>query len=134
MKWGAAEIDVLNDGMFKLDGGAMFGVVPKVIWNRTNPADENNRIELRAGCLLIRTDKGNVLVDTGVGTKLNPKNEDIYGFTGSLLLKNLEERGLVPEDIDKVICTHLHFDHNGGGTSFLEPGKAGRSRAMKILW
>jgi len=116
MKWGNIELDIIDDGLFRLDGGAMFGVVPKVLWNRIHPADEKNRIQLRAAGLLIRTPEENILVDTGIGTKLNARDVGIYGYTGPRLLESLKKTGLSPEDIDKVVYTHLHFDHCGGGT------------------
>lgn len=123
MKWGNTEIDLINDGTFCLDGGAMFGIVPKVLWNRMHPADEKNRIQLRASGLLIRTPEENILVDTGIGTKLNSRDTGIYGYSGPRLLESMGKTGLSPGDIDKVVYTHLHFDHCGGGTRFNEKGE-----------
>ena len=123
MQWGDVRIDIVEDGILMMDGGAMFGVVPKALWNRTNPADEKNRIQLRTCGLLIRTGRQNILVDTGTG-ELSEKAAEIYGFTGPHLLESLAEYGLSAGDIDTVVCTHLHFDHCGGGT---HPDGSGRS-------
>lgn len=105
----------IETGNFKLDGGAMFGVVPKTLWSRTNPADENNRIEMAARCLLL--EKGNrlTLIDTGMGDKQSDKFFGYYHLWGDYsLLKSLENHGFHPDDITDVFLTHLHFDHSGG--------------------
>ena len=116
-KIGEFELTIVSDGMFWLDGGAMFGVVPKVIWNRTNPSDDFNRIELSLNCLLIRSPDKLILVDTGVGAKLKDRFKDIYRVEREYgLIRALDTNGVNPEDIDKVINTHLHFDHCGGNT------------------
>ena len=95
----------------------MFGVVPKVFWNKLTPADEANRIELGLNCLLIKTEDNNILVDTGVGEKIDEKFGEIYKVDKSKdLIRSLEDAGLSPENIDYVINTHLHFDHAGGNT------------------
>jgi len=108
---------LLSDGLFSLDGGAMFGVVPKVLWQKSIPSDTLNRIQLGLNCLVIVTPKHNLLVDTGLGEVLDPKFRDIYAISRSTsLLESLGELGLMPEDIDFVINTHLHFDHAGGNT------------------
>ena len=106
-----------------LDGGAMFGVIPKPLWEKKCPADARNRIELAMNCLLIRAAGKRILVETGAGEKLSPKLRDIYGLQDSQLLPRLREYGLAPEDIDIVIDTHLHFDHCGGNTR-IEKDKA----------
>lgn len=124
MRLGKMEIHLLDDGFFKLDGGAMFGVVPKALWRKTNPSDEENRIELRAGVLLIRTGEKNILVDVGFGTKLSPKLLRIYEFKESMLLPALANVELSPDDIHLVVFTHLHLDHAGGATYFNETGQA----------
>jgi glyoxylase-like metal-dependent hydrolase (beta-lactamase superfamily II) len=117
-KLGKFELMIISDGEFWLDGGAMFGVVPKVIWNRINPSDDLNRIELGLNCLLIKTPDNLILVDTGVGEKLKDRFRDIYRVEREYgLVRALHEYGIEPEDIDKVINTHLHFDHCGGNTS-----------------
>lgn len=117
MKLGAFQIDPLSDGTFRLDGGQMFGVVPKVLWEKRLPADERNRVRLGLTCLLIRTGKYNVLVETGIGDKFDARHSDIYGVHHSSRLPDeLATHGLKAEDIDIVINTHLHFDHCGWNT------------------
>ena len=121
MKFGDFAIFLLSDGTFWLDGGAMFGVVPKAIWNRLNPADEANRIELGLSCLLIQAASRNVLVDTGIGDKYDEKFKERFNVQRSPgLIGALKGMGLTPEDIDLVINTHLHFDHAGGNTRLVE--------------
>lgn len=125
---GGFELHMVTDGMFRLDGGAMFGVVPKVLWERGDPADERNRILLALGCLLIKTPAGKwALVDTGLSDKYerDPKFLKIYAVErGKTLLHALKERGLGPDDISLVFNTHLHFDHCGGNTRWGDEGKA----------
>jgi glyoxylase-like metal-dependent hydrolase (beta-lactamase superfamily II) len=112
----------LEGGSQRLDGGAMFGVVPKPLWQRRIAADERNRIPLALRCLLVEHDDGLVLVDTGLGNKENAKFKDIYGVVnegreGRTLLEDaLAELGYTPADVRWVIDTHLHFDHAGGNT------------------
>ncbi len=114
---GAFECIPLSDGDFYLDGGAMFGVVPKIFWNKLNPADEKNRIHLGLHPLLIKHAEKNILIDTGIGDKFNEKFGAIYGVDKSETVEgNLNKLGMKPEDIDMVIITHLHFDHAGGNT------------------
>ena len=111
-------IDLVEAGRVKLDGGAMFGIVPKPLWERRIPADDRNRIPLAMRCLLLRGHGRTVLVDTGVGDKQDAKFEDIYGVdhAHSTLLGGLEALGVGPEDVTDVVLTHLHFDHVGGAT------------------
>ncbi|HJP18211.1 MAG TPA: MBL fold metallo-hydrolase, partial [Nitrospinota bacterium] len=117
MKLGKFEIQTVSGGKYKLDGGAMFGVVPKPLWEKTNPADEKNRIELETNCLLIESGDKKILVDTGNGTKFSAKEKDIFGLENrSVLEESLKSKGLEPADIDIVILSHLHFDHAGGAT------------------
>ncbi|MGQ9470604.1 MAG: MBL fold metallo-hydrolase [Candidatus Aminicenantales bacterium] len=114
---GKFEIYALREGFFYLDGGAMFGVVPKVLWEKKVPADSLNRICLATNSLLIRSPEANVLVETGLGTKLPPKFFDHYAIELKPGLKEaLKEIGILPEDVDFVINTHLHFDHCGSNT------------------
>jgi len=112
---GNYELEILSDGTYYLDGGAFFGVVPKVLWERRVQADEKNRITTGLNSLLIRTGGKNVLIETGIGNKLNEKQQKIHGNHPELL-DNLHKAGLAPEDIDIVINSHLHFDHCGWNT------------------
>src|SRR5207245_384537 len=117
MKLGSIEFHILNDGTFRLDGGAMFGVIPKPMWERVVPPDERNRVTLTMNSLLIRAAAQWILVETGAGDKWDDKRRDIYAFEGAPRLPvQLAARGLEPEQIDIVVNTHLHFDHCGWNT------------------
>ncbi len=118
MKLGKFDIHSIVTGQFALDGGAMFGVVPKVFWEKTNPADERNRIALSMRSLLIISDDRKILVDTGAGNKNNDKFNSIYGIQNSngWFDEALKKYNLHTDDITDVILTHLHFDHCGGST------------------
>ncbi len=117
MKLGDFEIHALSDGTFRLDGGQMFGVVPKALWQRQIPADEQNRIRLGLNCLLVQTGSQNILIETGIGDKFDARHAEIYAIDHSTtLLEDLARHGLAPDDIDVVINTHLHFDHCGWNT------------------
>ena len=117
MKLGAFEIHTLSDGTFGLDGGQMFGVVPKALWEKKLPADGRNRVRLSLTCLLVKTGKYNVLIETGMGDKFDAKFAEIYNVNHSSLLPDeLSRHGLGLDDIDVVINTHLHFDHCGWNT------------------
>jgi glyoxylase-like metal-dependent hydrolase (beta-lactamase superfamily II) len=106
----------INSGNFKLDGGAMFGVVPKSIWQKTNPADSNNMIDLTARCLLIEDGNRLILIDTGMGNKQSDKFFGYYYLWGNdTLEKSLKQYGFHTNDVTDVFMTHLHFDHCGGG-------------------
>lgn len=125
MKFGDLEIFSISDGTFRLDGGAMFGVVPKVLWQKSNPPNENNRILLGLNCLLIRTAQDLILVDTGIGGGYDDKFREIFEIDQSSenLISNLAALGNGPEDITKVILTHLHFDHCGGNCTLQTDGQ-----------
>ena len=127
MRLGSAELHVVSDGAIHMDGGAMFGVVPKAIWSRRRPPDRKNRVELGLNCLLIRAGGKNVLVDTGVGTKHPQRTRTIYRMRAGQLTPRLAEQGLRPEDIDLVVLTHLHFDHVGGCTRYRRQGRGSSS-------
>jgi glyoxylase-like metal-dependent hydrolase (beta-lactamase superfamily II) len=116
LKLGNLEFHILLDGHVYLDGGAMFGVIPKVMWEKKVPADARNRIQLAMNCLLIHAGGKNILVETGAGGKMGPKMRDIYGLDGPFLNDRLHDHGLDRTEIDIVINTHLHFDHCGGNT------------------
>lgn len=114
MKLGRFELVILSDGTFALDGGQMFGVVPKVLWEKCLPADARNRVRLGLNCLLVRAGGKNLIVETGIGDKFDAKFADIYGVERTTTLPGeLQKLGLQPEDIHIVISTHLHFDHCG---------------------
>jgi glyoxylase-like metal-dependent hydrolase (beta-lactamase superfamily II) len=112
---GDFELSIFSDGTYLLDGGAFFGVVPKIMWSRKVVADERNYVQAGLNSLLIRTGKKNVLVETGMGNKLSERMIKFYGQP-SELLRNLNAAGVAQEDIDIVINTHLHFDHCGWNT------------------
>lgn len=117
MKLGAFDIYPVTDGRFRLDGGAMFGVVPKVLWQRCCPADELNRIPLSLTCLLIRAQGKNILVDTGLGDKEDANFRSMFAVERTpTLQESLRQHGLSRDDIHLVVNTHLHFDHAGGNT------------------
>ena len=106
----------INTGNFKLDGGAMFGVVPKTIWQKTNPADENNMCNWSMRCLLIENDNKLILIDNGIGNKQDVKFFSHYYLHGQDTLEgNLKKLGFGLDEITDVFLTHLHFDHCGGG-------------------
>ena len=120
---GAAEITVCTDGTCRFDGGAMFGVVPKVLWGRTVTADEQNRVELGLNCVVVRAGGRTVLIETGFGNKLKPKLKAIMA-TQELLPASLDAAGVAPESVDFVINTHLHWDHCGWNATLDEHGGA----------
>lgn len=127
LKIGNYEIFAIPTGLFGLDGGAMFGTVPKVLWQKSNPPDEMNRIQMEARGLLLKSKDRNILVDTGnghdfvakYGDKLGNKFAEMYGVdqSGPSLEKSIAKCGLSIDDITDVILTHLHFDHAGGATT-----------------
>jgi len=109
----------IEAGNFKLDGGAMFGVVPKTIWNKTNPADENNLIDIAARCMLIEDGNRLILIDTGMGNKQSEKFFGYYSLWGNHSLdKSLAKYGFHSNDVTDVFMTHLHFDHCGGSVNW----------------
>ena len=121
----------IESGNFKLDGGAMFGVVPKTIWNKTNPADENNLIDIAARCLLIEDGNRLILIDTGMGNKQSEKFFSYYSLWGTHSIdKSLAKYGFHRDDITDVFMTHLHFDHCGGSVQW-NSDKTGYEIAFK---
>ena len=121
----------IESGNFKLDGGAMFGVVPKTIWNKTNPADENNMIDIAARCLLIEDGNRLILIDTGMGNKQSEKFFGYYSLLGTHSMdKSLAKYGFHRDDITDVFMTHLHFDHCGGSVQW-NKDKTGYEVAFK---
>ena len=113
---GDLRITILSAGTLWLDGGAMFGVVPKALWAKLRPPDERNRIRLGMNVLLVEDGTKRTLIDNGAGTKWDAKQRDIYGFAAKSPAEILEPAGLTPADIDVVLDSHLHFDHAGGNT------------------
>ena len=121
----------IEAGNFKLDGGAMFGVVPKTIWNKTNPADENNLIDIAARCMLIEDGNRLILIDTGMGNKQSEKFFGYYSLWGNDSLdKSLAKYGFHRDDVTDVFMTHLHFDHCGGSVNW-NKDKTGYEVAFK---
>lgn len=118
MKVGTSDIHIVSDGSLRMDGGSIFGIVPKAIWSKTHKPDRLNRIEIALNCLLIQANNSNILIDTGIGNKHNRTIKTRFNMRGGNLVKNLEDHGLSPNDIDFVILTHLHFDHVGGCTAY----------------
>lgn len=114
---GDTELTILSDGTYELDGGAFFGVVPKVLWEKRIQADARNMLTVGTNSLLVRDGKRNVLIETGIGPKLSDKSRSIHR-NQVLLMKSFEEAGIAPDDIDIVINTHLHFDHCGWNTYY----------------
>ncbi len=113
------KLHVINTGDFKLDGGAMFGVVPKSIWNKTNPADENNMCNWALRCLLVEEGNRLILIDNGMGTKQDAKFFGHYFLNGNdTLEKSLNSAGFSVDDITDMFLTHLHFDHCGGSIKY----------------
>ena len=128
MQFGPWDVQIVSGGTFRLDGGAMFGTVPKVVWNKLYPADEENQILMATNCLLIRGEVGGkkhvILVDNGNGDKETDDFMARFKFEGrGVLDANLAHHGVKPGDITLCILTHLHFDHAGGSTRFGADGK-----------
>ncbi len=126
MKFGDYRVEVVSDCEFRLDGGAMFGVVPRNLWSRVHPPDDQNRIRMNMNCLFIEADDERILIDTGIGEKWSEKHRAMYGINRT---RSFDESlqavaGVTSEDITIVINTHLHFDHAGGNSIWNEAGQA----------
>ncbi len=117
MQFGSFDLSIIRECVFKLDGGAMFGVVPKTLWSKQSPSDDQNRVVLACNLLLIDTGSKKILVETGMGDRWSEKEKERFGLK-SLVTPGtmLDQVGLKPADIDFVIISHLHFDHAGGAT------------------
>lgn len=125
MLLGGVELRVVSDGVFWLDGGAHFGIVPRVLWEPLIAPDESHRVPMGLNCLFIESAGRKIVVDTGLGSKLSAKQRDILNLGRDKgLVGALQEIGVAPEDVDIVINTHLHNDHCGGNTTFNEHGQA----------
>ncbi|GAC1481803.1 MAG: MBL fold metallo-hydrolase [Candidatus Dormibacteria bacterium] len=125
---GRFSLQCLSDGYWRMDGGSVFGVVPKVMWERLKPPDARNRITMATNCMLVRTPDANVLVEAGIGPKLSVKERDIYAYERVPGIPDaLVEAGLQPSDIDLVVLSHLHFDHVG---ALVTPGRDGELCAL----
>ncbi|MCW8814307.1 MAG: MBL fold metallo-hydrolase [Ignavibacteriaceae bacterium] len=121
MKIGKYKLSIIESGFFGLDGGAMFGIVPKPLWERTNPADDSNRIRLSTRHLILESESKKIIIDTGIGDKWDDKFKSIYAVDEKISMSSaLAFKGLKAEDITDVILTHLHFDHTGGSTISVE--------------
>ena len=117
MQIGSVEFFIVSDGVMHQDAGGVFGLVPRALWEKVNAPDEQNRVPAALNCLLLISQGKKILIDTGLGEKLNPRQEANFGREGgSQLLANLAQLGFAPDDIDLVINTHLHVDHCGGNT------------------
>ena len=118
MRLGRFDLEVVSDGGFRLDGGAMFGVVPKTLWEKVKPPDERNRIRMTTNCLLLRAGADLVLVDTGLGDKHDARFRELYGFEAGArrLPESLRAAGHDVGDVTHVVLSHLHFDHCGWNT------------------
>jgi len=119
---GDFELTAFSDGTYPLDGGAFFGVIPKIMWSRKMQADDKNYVTVGLNSLLVRTGKQTVLIETGMGNKLSDRMRKFYGQPAKLL-ENLSGAGIAPDDIDIVINSHLHFDHCGWNTVRDKNGK-----------
>jgi glyoxylase-like metal-dependent hydrolase (beta-lactamase superfamily II) len=126
MQFGDYRVEIVPDTEFRLDGGAMFGVVPRNLWSKVCPPDEQNRVRLNMNCLFIDTGSDRILIETGMGDKWTTRQTAIYGIERKRSLgESLRElAGCAPEDITIVINTHLHFDHAGGNTRLDADGRA----------
>lgn len=120
---GELRLTVLSGGRLRLDGGAMFGTVPKALWERQRPADSRNRIALAMNLLLIEDGRQRILLDTGAGTAWDEKGTDRYGLETFSAARILGPAGLRPDQVDVVVNSHLHFDHAGGNTERLPDGR-----------
>ena len=118
VRLGDWELMAVSDGFFRLDGGSMFGIIPKPLWEREKPADDRNRIRLGLNSLVLKGPEALVVVESGIGRKMNAREEDIYGLDSeSTLIEGFRDEGIMPEDVDFVIHSHLHLDHCGWATS-----------------
>ena len=134
MPFGDLELVTLHDGLFGLDGGAMFGVVPRALWAAQSPPDDRNRILLAMRPLLVQGEWGRLLIDCGAGDKMDAKQRDIYALDRTTHLDHaLESQGMTADSPDFVLATHLHFDHFGGATERQGNAIVPRFRRAQLL-
>src|SRR4030095_5175040 len=125
MQFGDYRVEIVPDTEFHLDGGAMFGVVPRTLWSKVSPPDEQNRIRMNMNCVFVDTGDERVLIETGIGEKWSAKHTEMFGITRRRSLgESLRSIGGEPDSISIVINTHLHFDHAGGNTRLDDEGQA----------
>lgn len=116
---GGLEFQVISGGRFRLDGGAMFGIIPRNLWEREHSPDEQNRIDLETNCVVVRTAGQVILIDTGNGDKFSEKDRQIFAVeNGVTVADSLAGAGIAPEEVDMVILSHLHLDHVGGASRY----------------
>ena len=128
-------LHIIETGLFKLDGGAMFGVVPRVMWEKINPPDEHNLVTWSMRCLLVDTGDRRILIDTGMGDKQDAKFRSHFHPHGDTdLLRSLAAKGFQPEDITDVLITHMHFDHVGGAVSYHAAGEPAPTFPRATYW
>ncbi len=121
LRVGPWQLDSVCGGRFWLDGGVLFGIIPKTIWQNVMPPNEQNRVPLAVHCVLARSREQTVLIDTGIGDKLSPLDRSAHAVEPTpSLVESLSVLGVAPEDIDQVILSHLHWDHAGGATSLTQ--------------
>ncbi len=125
MHFGDYRVEIVPDTEFRLDGGAMFGVVPRTLWSRVCPPDDQNRIRMNMNCVFIETVDQRILIETGIGEKWSAKHIEMFGITRERsLATSLRSVGVEPDSMSIVINTHLHFDHAGGNTALNGDGQA----------
>ena len=124
MKVGSLNLHLISDGAIKVDGGAIFGQIPKIKWQDLMRPDRHNRIRLGLNCLLIQSDQSNILVNTGIGGKNGDHSKEIYGTNTSRLVRNLRELGIGPKNISHVVLSDLRRKHAGGSTKLNRRGEA----------
>lgn len=124
MQLGRFQLQTISGGTLRLDGGTMFGVVPKALWSRVYPCEDDNTIAQETNCVLVRDGDRTYLIDTGYGSKFSDKQRRIFhAEEGDPLVSNLQAAGVEPDDVDAVLLSHLHFDHAGGATRLNEAGE-----------
>jgi glyoxylase-like metal-dependent hydrolase (beta-lactamase superfamily II) len=125
MQFGDFRLEIVPDTEFRLDGGAMFGVVPRTLWSRVCPPDDQNRIRMNMNCVFLETNSERILIESGIGEKWSDRHKEMYGITRERSLPESLRAiaGVAAEDISIVINTHLHFDHAGGNTSVNDEAK-----------